>query len=118
MQAELNAAVLFDQDQKWIFVGSYGHAPIPFRLERPTAAANERMDFARALCPLVASEKNWIYAGMMDKVYGLRIVNHTAYSRQRVGVAMNDKHTRDDPSYRAEVGVVESPLRRKSLSGE
>ncbi len=28
---------------------------------------------------------------MMDKVYGFRIANHTAFSRSKVGVAMNDQ---------------------------
>src|SRR5690606_18104536 len=38
-----------------------------------------------------ASRNLWLYAGMMDKVYGLRISNHTAYSRSRTGLAQNDQ---------------------------
>lgn len=92
MQAELNAAVLFDQDQKFIFVGSFGHAPIPNRLRgQPEASDTSEWISREHYLRWMYSEKMWIYAGMMDKVYGLRIVNHTAYSRARTGLAQNDQ---------------------------
>jgi hypothetical protein len=31
------------------------------------------------------------YLGLMDKVYGIRIVDHTAFSRAKTGIAMNDQ---------------------------
>ncbi len=92
MQAEINAAILFDQDQKNIFVISYGHAPIPNRLVGQPAAADTKEWISREhYFRHQWSEKMWIYAGMMDKVYGLRISNHTAYSRARLGLAQNDQ---------------------------
>ncbi len=92
MQAEVNAAFLFDQEQKFIFVGSYGHAPIPNRIKGQPAAADTNEWISREhYFRWMASESLWIYAGMMDKVYGLRIVNHTAYSRARTGLAQNDQ---------------------------
>lgn len=92
MQAEVNAAVLFDQEQKLIFVGSFGHAPIPYRLKgRPEASDTSEWISREHYLRWMYSEKLWVYAGMMDKVYGLRIVNHTAYSRSRTGLAQNDQ---------------------------
>jgi hypothetical protein len=92
MQAELNAAVLFDQDQKFIFVGSFGHAPVPNRLKGQSQANDTSEWISREhYFRWMYSEKMWVYAGMMDKVYGLRIVNHTAYSRARTGLAQNDQ---------------------------
>lgn len=92
MQAEANLALLFDQDQKFIFVGSFGHAPIPNRLKgQPQAADTNEWISREHYFRWMYSEKLWIYTGMMDKVYGLRIVNHTAYSRSRTGLAQNDQ---------------------------
>lgn len=92
MQAEVNAAILFDQDQKFIFVGSFGHAPIPNRLKGQAAAADTSEWISREhYFRWMYSDKTWIYAGMMDKVYGLRVSNHTAYSRSRTGLAQNDQ---------------------------
>jgi hypothetical protein len=90
MQAEVNAAIFFDQEQKFTFVGSYGHAPVPKRLENSGEDVDEwisREHYFR----WQKSENWWVFLGMMDKAYGTRIVNHTAYSRNRTGLAMNDQ---------------------------
>ena len=92
MQAEANAAILFDQEQKFIFVGSYGYVPVPNRLRGLPVADDTKEWISREhYFRYMASDKLWLYAGMTDKVYGLRIVNHTAYSRARTGLAMNDQ---------------------------
>lgn len=91
MQAEANVAVFFDQDQKYAFIGSYGYAPtMPGTLTNQGKKPNDwisREHYFR----VAAIENLWLYLGMMDKVYGIRIANHTAFSRSKVGVAMNDQ---------------------------
>lgn len=92
MQAEMNAAILFDKDQKLIFVGSFGHAPVPNRLKgKPAAADTEEWISREHYLRWQKSDSLWLYFGMTDKVYGLRHANHTAYSRARTGLAQNDQ---------------------------
>lgn len=91
MQAEANVAIFFDRDQKYAFIGSYGYAPtMPGTLDprgkKPSDWLSREHYFRVA-----ATENLWVYLGMMDKVYGLRIANHTAFSRKNTGIAMNDQ---------------------------
>jgi hypothetical protein len=92
MQGDANVALLFDRDQKYAFVGSFGYAPQPKRIKSTPGAAKvpdwiSREHYLR----VQASETLWFYVGMLDKPYGIRIVDHTAYSRAKVGVAQNDQ---------------------------
>lgn len=92
MQAEVNAAIFFKQDQSFAFVGSFGQAPIPMRLKGTKEGEDTKEWISREhYFRYQWSENFWIYAGMMDKVYGLRLVNHTAFSRTRTGLSMNDQ---------------------------
>lgn len=92
MQADINAAVLFDRDEKYALVASLGYAPVP-AARQGTAQADEiptyisREHYLR----VQASEELWLYLGMMDKVYGIRTVNHTAYNRGALGLGQNDQ---------------------------
>lgn len=92
MQAEANAAIFFKKDQSFAFIGSWGHVPIPNRLAKTTQADDTSEWISREhYFRYQYSEPLWLYVGMTDKVYGIRHVNHTAYSRQRTGVSMNDQ---------------------------
>lgn len=92
MQADANLAVHFDQEQKYVLVGSYGYAPIPHRRRtQPDAGDIEEWTSREHYFRMQASESLFLYAGMMDKVYGLRIANHTAFSRAQTGLAQNDQ---------------------------
>ncbi|NJL24556.1 MAG: hypothetical protein HC902_04895 [Calothrix sp. SM1_5_4] len=92
MQLEANLALFFDRDQKFAFVGSYGYAPIPQRLQNTAASTKVDEGISREhYLRWQTSENLWLYAGLMDKVYGIRISNHTAYSRAKVGLAQNDQ---------------------------
>ena len=90
MQAEVNAAIFFDRDQKYAIVGSYGHAPVPRRLEDSDEDVDEWISREHYL-RIQKSDSLWFFLGLMDKAYGTRIVNHTAYSRLRTGLAQNDQ---------------------------
>lgn len=91
MQAEANVALFFKQDQSFGFVGSFGRAPIPQRLSTNSDVEVEEWISREHYFRYQISENLWTYLGMMDKVYGIRIVNHTAYSRTRTGLSMNDQ---------------------------
>ncbi len=90
MQAEANLALFIGKEQKYAVVGSIGYVPEPQRLQNRNQDINtwiSREHYFR----LQATENLWIYTGMMDKVYGIRHSNHTAYSRSRTGLAQNDQ---------------------------
>lgn len=92
MQAEASLAIFFDQGQKKAIVASYGFAPKPKRYELQPGSPDVNEWISREhYFRWQAKERVWLYAGMMDKVYGIRIINHTAYSRARTGVAQNDQ---------------------------
>ncbi|OQW47630.1 MAG: hypothetical protein A4S09_15065 [Proteobacteria bacterium SG_bin7] len=82
MQMDVNSAFFFDKDQKYTAVVSYGTLPEP-----STRKTISREHYFR----WQLSDKIWQYFGKMDKVYGIRTVNHTAYSRAKTGIAQNDQ---------------------------
>lgn len=90
MQAEANLALFFDQNQKYTFVGSMGYVPEPLRLQGRGMDIDTWISREHYL-RVQATENLLLYAGMTDKVYGIRHANHTAYSRSRTGLAQNDQ---------------------------
>lgn len=92
MQAEANVALLFDKKSDFIFVGSYGYAPDPYRFRNQSTAPDTDNGISREHYVRWHFNKPlWLYFGMLDKVYGIRTVNHYAYSRSRTGLAQNDQ---------------------------
>lgn len=93
MQADVNAAIHFDKKADKVFVASFGYAPEPYRIQTSSSSTEDvdkwisREHYFR----LHQSKKLWMYFGMLDKVYGIRNVNHTAYSRKNVGLGQNDQ---------------------------
>lgn len=87
MQVDVGAAIAIDQDQKYLLMLGYGYVP------RNSTIESERRKVrlvARDLYLRVqASEKIWLYAGKMEKSYGIRTVDHTAYNRTPLELTMN-----------------------------
>lgn len=90
MQADASVAFLFDQDQKYLLVGSYGYYPVAANLKndpnRPTDYISREHYFR-----WIRNDNQTWFIGLMDKAFGIRIADHTAYSRAKVGVAQNDQ---------------------------
>lgn len=92
MQADVSAAFIFDKEYKHMVMVSFGYAPTPgTKRNSPNADDIENWISREHYYRWQANEKLFIYAGMMDKTYGLRIVDHTAVSRQNLGLAQNDQ---------------------------
>lgn len=73
---------------KFFITGTLGYAPVPRNGSDPDADTYRSREYYIGYRPT----KNWgIYAGLMDKIYGIRIVNHEAYSRSITGNTMNDQ---------------------------
>ena len=92
MQADFTMASFIDADSKYGLVGSIGYVPVPQRLQ--LASNGRKVDewiSREHYLRLRFGESWWIYAGMLDKVYGIRTVDHTAFSRQKIGLAQNDQ---------------------------
>jgi hypothetical protein len=92
MQADVNAAFFFQRDQSLALIGSFGRAPVPNRYKgQPKSGQIEEWISREHYLRWQASEPWWFYFGFADKVYGIRTVDHTAYSRTRTGLSMNDQ---------------------------
>jgi hypothetical protein len=91
MQADLNAAFHLDQDAKKVIVVSAGYSPTPASQQGRKEDTDKNMISREHYLRWQNSKKLFTYYGLMDKVYGLRIADHTAYSRASTGVSMNDQ---------------------------
>lgn len=92
MQADISSAFILDKNYKNLIMISFGYAPTPAAMKNSTVGDDidnwvSREHYYR----YQATEKLFLFFGMMDKTYGLRIVDHTAYSRSRLGFAQNDQ---------------------------
>lgn len=90
MQADASLALLFDQDQKYAVVMSYGYYPVPGSLKNDPNKPTDFLSREHYFRWMKNDNLTW-FIGLMDKAYGIRITDHTAYSRLKVGVAQNDQ---------------------------
>lgn len=90
MQADASLAILFDQDQKYTVVASYGYYPVPTSLKNDPNKPSDFLSREHYFRWMKNDTLTW-FVGLMDKAYGIRTADHTAYSRTRVGVAQNDQ---------------------------
>lgn len=90
MQGEVNSAFFFDKEQKWMFYGSYGYRPNSESLRNSPDKPNEwitREHYVRYMY----KEDLHLYAGLMDKAFGIKNVDHTAYNRTKTQMTMDDQ---------------------------
>ncbi len=125
MQADVRVTLKFGEDDKLIFSADYGKAPTP---SQPNIAEEDKYRSRNHYIGYRLNKKVGVYAGLMDKVYGIRIIEHVAYSRTTPQVTQNDQthgivgHYLDD---KWEGGIhlfmgnlsQEGNLRMKGLSG-
>lgn len=88
MQTEVNLA-LHDEDQKYVFVATWNQ----LHEERDLWGKGEPVqDFFRELyLRFRIGARVYLSAGLFDKVYGIRTVDHTSYSRARIGLGQYDQ---------------------------
>ena len=84
MQA-VASIVLQNKDRSFYAVADIGHAPVPPGSDESEVRSREHY-IAYRFSPHIG-----IYVGMMDIAYGIRIVDHTAYSRRNNFLAQNDQ---------------------------
>lgn len=91
MQQEANAAVFFDQEQKVIAYASYGYRPLPARFKGVSGKKPEEWISREHYVRWQAKENLFLYAGSMDKVFGIKNVDHTAFGRTKTRTTMDDQ---------------------------
>lgn len=87
MQVDLGAALSLDQEQKYLIMLGYGYVPRNSTIEAERRKV--RLIAREVYLRVQATEKIWLYAGKMDKAYGIRTVDHTAYNRAPLELTMN-----------------------------
>ncbi len=87
MQADARLILKFGENDRFIAVGNVGYAP-------PAQNAKDKQDVWRSreyYMGYKVTPKIGVYAGLMDKIYGIRVVEHIAYSRIYPQVTQNDQ---------------------------
>lgn len=127
MDASVAVAMSF-LEEKVVAVGQIGYAPVPLSVQAQGGKTEEYR--SREYYVGYRPEKEiGIYAGLMDKVYGIRVPDHIAYSRTLTGNTQNDQthgalvHYSVDPievGIHAFIGnmVQDSNLRQRGISAQ
>jgi hypothetical protein len=91
MQADINLALMFDKQQKFVLVTTTSYNTYPrawsTSTENKTTYWFEKEYYLR----WQYSKTFWVYLGQMDKVFGIRQIDHTAYSRIYTGLSKFDQ---------------------------
>lgn len=92
MQADANVVLKFGQRDQFLSSFTFGYAPIP-RAQQNTSQANdiEKYRSREHYLGWKINSQFGIYAGLMDKAFGIRVAEHTAYSRTTTQLTMNDQ---------------------------
>ncbi|MBC7458482.1 MAG: hypothetical protein H7235_09400 [Bdellovibrionaceae bacterium] len=89
MQSDVRATLLFGDNDQLIVSGDYGVTPPP-----KSGAPGKSYEAQRSRSHYIGyrpSPSYGIYAGLMDTAYGLRVVEHTAFSRITTQTSQNDQ---------------------------
>ena len=86
MQADARL-ILKSENDKLVAVMNYGYAPLPasFGKDEPEWRSREHYVGYRF------NPKFGLYAGLMDKAYGVKVIEHIAFARQAPEVTQNDQ---------------------------
>lgn len=87
MQADARVVLKFGENDKFIAVGNFGYAPLPQNFTGSTSEWRSREYYVGYR----ATPKFGLYAGLMDKAFGIKVIEHIAFSRQAPQVMQNDQ---------------------------
>lgn len=91
MQADARAILKLGENDKFVAVLNYGYSPLP-QGEKIDGVKNQTEWRSREhYIGYRATPKFGVYAGLMDKVFGLKTIEHTAYSRTFPQMTQNDQ---------------------------
>lgn len=89
MQADARLILKFGENDKFVAVGNLGYAPEP----QTTIPGDDQGQWRTReyYMGYRFTPRLGVYAGFMDKIYGLRVIEHIAYSRSLPQVTQNDQ---------------------------
>jgi hypothetical protein len=92
MQLDANLVVKFGTKDQFIASGTFGYAPIPRSLQNSPAGSEMKEYRSREHYVGIRPRPNFgIYFGLMDKPYGIRVAEHTSFSRISPQLTMDDQ---------------------------
>lgn len=92
MQADVNLVTKFGDRDQFISSFSFGYAPIPRSLQNtPAADTIDKFRSREHYIGIRPVQSFGIYAGLMDKPFGIRVSEHVAYSRTTPQLTMDDQ---------------------------
>ena len=89
MQADARLILKFGENDKFITVLNYGYAPLPN--EVPKDVKDSEWRSREHYVGYRFTPKFGLYAGLMDKVFGIKVIEHIAFSRVAPQVTQNDQ---------------------------
>ncbi len=92
MQLDGNLVAKFGSKDQYIMSGTFGYAPIPRSLKNTPAGDAMKEYRSREHYLGIRPSPNWgVYFGLMDKPFGIRVAEHTSYSRISTQLTMDDQ---------------------------
>lgn len=84
MQLDANLTLQNNLDGKYLFSLTYGHIPTP------KVRSTNRFDFQlrEYFLRVEPITSWWVYAGLVEKVFGIRNIDHTSYQRKNQGFSI------------------------------
>ncbi len=91
MQADAGFAYHFDENDKYIFVGSAGYTRTPINADIKEGAWNYNLISREHYLRVQMTDTQFLTVGLIDVAFGLRLVDHTAVNRKGIGLDMNSQ---------------------------
>lgn len=92
MMADLNVVLRMSEDNSFFMSASIGYAPTPLSLKGKEGEDSAKKYRSREHYIGIRPVSSFgVYIGLMDKIYGLRIPEHTSYARAINGLSQNDQ---------------------------
>ncbi|MBC7466776.1 MAG: hypothetical protein H7256_12355 [Bdellovibrio sp.] len=91
MQMEGNLAIHLDKRQEKVIVMSYANTPTPRRFSTTKEQPPPNLSSHEYYLRWQVEKKQYVYIGFMDKFYGLKHPDHTAFNRALIRNSQNDQ---------------------------
>jgi hypothetical protein len=91
MQMDAGMALHFDENDKYIFVGSVGYTRLPLNADVKEGDWNYNLISHEHYLRIQLAETQFLSVGLIDTAFGLRIVDHTAVNRRGIGLDQNSQ---------------------------
>ncbi len=91
MQASMANVIRLDPQDRFIVVVDFGYVPKPFQATSTDPAANKNWISREYYAKVDLGKPSRVYVGFLDKVFGLRVPDHEAFSRKKTYNGQNDQ---------------------------